>query len=248
MTTPPTITAASRIAVWICTGMRSTKAFARNAPGMAIAPIRSAKASTCAVTTPARPNTEILIEAGHDRDHGVGGNHRRALEPDAINSDSRITPEPEVPPTSTPYPTALTPRPVSPILIIALPGQPAQRHAQHQHAADHQRRAGAGEPRIAVGAERGGQCGRRNHDQRAAPVGVTEIGHEAADIGDDRRDRDDRHHRLGADQRHQHQRHQGAGAIAGKTADDGGQQRHAANQHELAERNVGEAGENIHSR
>ena len=39
-----------------------------------------------------------------------------------------------------------------------------------------------------------------------------------------------------------------AGAIAGKTADDGGQQRHAANQHELAERNVGEAGENVHSR
>src|SRR6266702_4720233 len=54
------MTAASRIAVWMCTGIRSTKAFARNAPGIAMAPIRSAKASTCAVTTPASPNTDIL--------------------------------------------------------------------------------------------------------------------------------------------------------------------------------------------
>jgi hypothetical protein len=33
---------------------------ARKAPGIATAAISSAKASTCAVTTPARPNTEIL--------------------------------------------------------------------------------------------------------------------------------------------------------------------------------------------
>jgi hypothetical protein len=33
----------------------------------------------------------------------------------AINSDSRITPEPEVPPTAMPYPTAPKPSPVSPI-------------------------------------------------------------------------------------------------------------------------------------
>jgi len=36
--------------------------------------------------------------------------------PAAINSDSRITPAPEVPPTTTPYPTALAPSPASLIL------------------------------------------------------------------------------------------------------------------------------------
>ena len=43
-----------------------------------------------------------LDEAGRDRDHRVGRDHGGALEPAAINSDSRITPEPEVPPTTTP--------------------------------------------------------------------------------------------------------------------------------------------------
>ena len=38
------------------------------------------------------------------------------------------------------------------------------------------------------------------------------------------------------------------GDDAGQAADDGSEQRHAANQHEFAERNVGEAGQNIHSR
>ena len=33
ITSPPVITATSRIAVWMCTGIRSTKALARNAPG-----------------------------------------------------------------------------------------------------------------------------------------------------------------------------------------------------------------------
>ena len=36
--------------------------------------------------------------------------------PEAINSESRITPAPEVPPTTTPYPTALAPRPA--LLIL----------------------------------------------------------------------------------------------------------------------------------
>src|SRR5260370_167113 len=114
--------------------MRSTKARARNAPGSAMAPINSAKASTCAVTTPASPNTEILM-----------------------------------------------------ILV-------------------------------------------------------------AAEIGEDRGDRDDRHNGLGADQRHQHQRHQRAGAVAGQPPDDGRKQRDTGNQQKLQQRDLGETGDDIHSR
>jgi hypothetical protein len=62
------------------------------------------------------------------------------------------------------------------------------------------------------------------------------------------RDRDDRHHGFGADQWHQHQRHQRAGAIARKTADHGGEQRDAGHQQELAQGNIGEAGKEAHRR
>ncbi len=48
--------------------------------------------------------------------------------------------------------------------------------------------------------------------------------------------------------RHQHQRHQRAGAIAGKAADQGSKQRDAGHQHELAERDIGKTGQNTHSR
>ena len=102
ITTPPVMTATSRIAVWICTGMRSTKALARNAPGTEIAPIRTAKASTCAVTTPERPNTEILMMRGHTEITASVAITAAPSRPTAISSDSRITPEPEVPPTTTP--------------------------------------------------------------------------------------------------------------------------------------------------
>ena len=57
-----------------------------------------------------------------------------------------------------------------------------------------------------------------------------------------------RHNGFGADQRHQHQRHQRAGAIAGQTPDDGCKQRNAGNQQKLQQRDVGETGDNIHSR
>jgi len=102
ITTPPVITAASRIAVWICTGMRSTNALARNAPGSAIPPIRSAKASTCAVMTPARPNTDILIRLVTTEITASVAITEAPSSPAAIRSDSRITPEPDVPPTTTP--------------------------------------------------------------------------------------------------------------------------------------------------
>src|SRR5439155_11559778 len=55
---PPSSTTVSRIAVCTCTGIRSTKVFARNAPGSATSPINKAKAITCAVITPAIPNTD----------------------------------------------------------------------------------------------------------------------------------------------------------------------------------------------
>src|SRR4029078_3601590 len=99
MTRPPTITAASRIAVWICTGIRSTKALARNAPGIAMAPIRSAKASTCAVTTPARPNTEILMTLVAIEITASGAITAAPSWPHALNSDSRMRQESDAPPT-----------------------------------------------------------------------------------------------------------------------------------------------------
>src|SRR5439155_23473044 len=101
-------------------------------------------------------------------------------------------------------------------------------------------------PGIAISAQRGRQSGPRDHDQRAAAVGVTEIGGEAAEIGEDRGDGDDRHHRFGADQGHQNQRHQRAGAVAGQAADNGGKQRDARDQQELKQGNIGEAGNDIH--
>ncbi|MGY3412177.1 hypothetical protein ACVWZV_008290 [Bradyrhizobium sp. GM5.1] len=45
----------------------------------------------------------------------------------------------------------------------------------------------------------------------------------------------------GADERHQHQRHQGAGAVAGETTDNRSKQRHQRDQQELKDRDVGEA-------
>ena len=102
ITTPPMITATSRIAVWICTGMRSTNSRARKAPGSDTPPISSAKARTCAVTAPARPNTEILMTLVASETTASVAITAAPSRPTAINSDSRITPEPEVPPTTTP--------------------------------------------------------------------------------------------------------------------------------------------------
>src|SRR5437868_14837442 len=60
------------------------------------------KGSTCAVTTPARPNTEILIRLVTTEMIASVAITPAPSNPAAINSDSRITPEPEVPPTTTP--------------------------------------------------------------------------------------------------------------------------------------------------
>ena len=124
---------------------------------------------------------------------------------------------------------------------------PPQRHAQDQHAADHQRRAGAREPRIAPGAQHAGRHRSGEHDSGAPQVGIAAEGGEPARIVEQRRDRDDRHHRLGADQRHQHQRHQRAGAVARHAADDGSKQRNARDQRELQQRHVGKAGQDVHA-
>src|ERR1700682_5310734 len=77
---------------------------------------------------------------------------------------------------------------------------------------------------------------------------MTEIGGGAAEVGEYSGDGDDRHHRFGTDQRHQNQRHQSSGAVAGEAADDRGKQRDAGNQQELSQGDVGEAGNDVHSR
>src|ERR1700694_3450670 len=77
---------------------------------------------------------------------------------------------------------------------------------------------------------------------------MTEIGGGAAEVGEHSGDGDDRYHRFGADQGHQNQRHQRAGAVAGKAADDRGKQRDAGNQQKLSQGDVGEAGNDVHSR
>jgi murein L,D-transpeptidase YcbB/YkuD len=247
MTTPPAITATSRIAVWMCTGMRSTKTLAKKAPGNATAPIRSAKASTCAVTTPANPNTEILITlvtteitasvaitaafeaGGHQQRQQDHAGARGAANQDTVTHRAKTEPG------------------VTDPDIVALE-QTAQRHARYQHGADHQRRAGVGQPCIAIRTERGREPGRRDHDQRAAAIHITQIGGKAAEIGEDRGDGDDRHHRLGADQRHQNQRHQRAGAVAREASDHRSQQRDTCHQQQLRQRDIGKAGNDGHAR
>jgi len=76
---------------------------------------------------------------------------------------------------------------------------------------------------------------------------MAQIGRGTAEIGEDGGYRDDRHHRFGADQRHQNQRHQRTGAVAGKPADDGSKKGHAGHQQKLQQRDVGEAGKDAHS-
>ena len=86
----------------ICTGMRSTKALARNAPGNATIPIRNAKAITCAFIIQDTPNTEIYtIPMTIDMAASVAMTPAPST-PVAINNDNKITPEPAVPPTTTP--------------------------------------------------------------------------------------------------------------------------------------------------
>ncbi len=204
-------------------------------------PDQQRKASTCAVTAPARPNTEILIRPVPSEIIASVAITAAPSRPAAIKSESRITPEPDVPPTSTPCTDGAGRKAGVADLDLAAAEHAAQRHAQDQHGADHQRCAGIGEARIAVGAERRRQCRAGEHDQRAAAIGIAEIGSRTTRIGEDGGDRDDRHHRLGADQRHQHQRHQRAGAVAGKTTDDRSKQRHQRDQQKLQKRDIGEA-------
>ena len=71
-------------------------------PGSAIPPISNAKASTCAVTTPLNPNTEILMMLTATEIAASVAITVAPSRPAAISSDSRITPAPTVPPTTTP--------------------------------------------------------------------------------------------------------------------------------------------------
>ena len=63
---------------------------------------QDAKASTCAVTAPASPNTEILITLVTSEITASVAMTAAPSSPAAIKSESRITPAPEVPPTTTP--------------------------------------------------------------------------------------------------------------------------------------------------
>jgi hypothetical protein len=67
----------------------------------------------------------------------------------------------------------------------------------------------------------------------------------AAGVGQQRRDGDDRHDRLGSDERHQDERHQRAGAVAGNAAEQRSCERDRRHESELRERDVMEAGEEI---
>ena len=75
---------------------------ARNAPGSATMPINSAKATTCALNTPAMPNTDIFTTPMTIDTAASVAITPAPLTPAAISSDSRITPEPAVPPTTAP--------------------------------------------------------------------------------------------------------------------------------------------------
>ena len=80
--------------------------------------------------------------------------------------------------------------------------------------------------------------------QGAPPVDQLPEGERAPGVVEQRRDRDDRHHRLRPEHRHQHQRHQRAGAIAGDTADHRGEHRDCRNEHEFGRRDRGQWSEN----
>ena len=138
---PPPITTASRIAVCTCSGSRSTIALARNAPGNATTPISSATATTLASTAPNRPNTPILTMPMITEIAASVAITAAPSRPTAISIESRMMPAPLVPPTTTPQPTDATASPRSLKRQPVALRQPAQRHAQHHHAADHQHRA-----------------------------------------------------------------------------------------------------------
>ena len=65
-------------------------------------PISSAKATTCAVSTPASPNTEVFTTPITIDTAASVAMTPAPCTPAAISSESRITPDPAVPPTTTP--------------------------------------------------------------------------------------------------------------------------------------------------
>ena len=227
------ITTASRIAVCTCTGSRSTIALARNAPGNATQPISSATATTLASTAPNTPNTPILTMPIAIEIAASVAITAAPCRPAAISIDSRMIPAPAG---AADHHAPQERRDREALVVQGQPvalRQAAQRHAQGHHAADHHHRAAAGEQRVAPGAEHRGRQRANDNEQRAAPVDHLAERGRAARVGEQRRDRDDRHHRLGADDRHQHQRHQRAGAVAGDAADDRGDRRHRGDQRQF---------------
>ena len=232
--------------MWKCTGMRSTKALARNAPGSAMIPISSAKADDLRGDHAGQPEHGNLHHADDDRDRRIGGDDRGAFEP--RRHQQRQHDHARARGAADHHAIADRAERITAIadLDAVIFQQPPQRHAEDQHRTDHQRGAGAGQFGVTPGAEHAGRHRRGKPDAGAPPVDIFQERRHAARIGKQRRDRDDRHHRLGADQRHQDQRHQGAGAVARHAAEHGRQQRHARDQRELPKRDVGEAGKNRH--
>lgn len=101
ITSLPVITATSRIAVWMCTGICSTKTFEEGTADRD--PVdQQRKGEHLRRHRTGEAEHGDLDEAGAERDHRIGRDHAAPSSPAAISSDSRITPEPKVPPTSTP--------------------------------------------------------------------------------------------------------------------------------------------------
>ena len=90
--------------------------------------------------------------------------------PTAISSDRRMMPAPLVPPTTKPHSTDGDAEPAVGQREPVPAREAAQRHAERQHAADHDHGAAPGEQGVAPGAERRGDERRRDDDPGAPPV------------------------------------------------------------------------------
>src|SRR5262249_22070717 len=246
--TPPPITTRSRIAVCTCNGRRSISALARKAPGSATPPMSSAIAITFALTTPASPKVANLTSPTPMEMTASVATTAAPSRPAAISSESRMMPAPTVPPASGPQPKPAAARPrlqsARPRLRISRRSRthrPATRHVRHQQGAEDQTRAFAWEEVIAASAERAGRRRRDKHDQRPPPIDEGPKRRRPTGIGQQRRKRKDGHHRLGTHDRHQNQRHQRAGAVAGNPADDRRDERHGRDEGKLRD---GDGGKN----
>ena len=117
-----------------------------------------------------------------------------------------------------------------------------KRHGEHQHRTDHDPGAPARQQRVAVGTEHAGRRRKDRDQRRLPPVDQIPEGERAPGVVEQRGDRDDRHHRLRPQHRHQHQRHQRAGTIAGDSPDHRRKHRHGGDQEQFEGRDRGQRG------